>query len=1260
MNRTPLSIGSTIQAKGGSSYTYIIDRVIGDGASSIVYEAHYIDNAYGRHDTRIKECYPYASDIQRIGTELVWADATAAMSDKAAFTTAYHMLLDFQNTSNLRNSTAHIFDLCEANGTLYSVMDVNEGQTFDQDNSKKLSDILKTTLALARVVEKYHNKGYLHLDIKPSNFLVIPETRELVILFDVDSVTLISDIASGKVKCVSYSKGWAAPEQMQGRIDKICPATDIYSIGAILFQKVMGRAVENEDIGIFADWNMNREILSGTNPKIKRLLRNIFCKTLAANSKRRYQNASELIEALEHAVETVCNEKAYIISRYPSCSNYFVGRESELWTLHTALMQNSSLIFVRGEGGIGKSELVKKYLELYSECFDAISFVRYQNSFDDAINEISIKHKDEYSNFFDALKDACNENTLIVLDNFDVTVDQATDLNKLISLNAKIIVTTRTDFSEVYPNSIYINLTGLGYTNLKQIFELNSDYQLSSTESMQLQKVFILGEGCTYYVELIAKLMKRGMYNVSEIATMVLHGIPDLENVIVSKDDEIKKQTIFKALQELFRLSNLDDYQSELFSFLVGTKKLALTKRQLFDFIIQHCPQKKVKYADAINTLVELGYVNYNIDQLIVSDVLCDLIITSQEPLLKQNSLIRFFIEEEFINSSHVDIEFDDEIGKAVLKYNFKCLFAVFSTISTQKSSDMVYIVDSLFDLLGGREKYMAYVWNNYSKYVFKCIMLVTKNMVYEPITRIKANCIISTFTVAQTSFGWGEEPNDENREMMRISEALFHAATAIMKEHNLFDSVIIDKLCLPYMEISSQTKRFEMIDDKTIDAIIRLNPTNLKSGKFPENDFDIKALRNLKYQKYYLKCVWDRIQVCNDQEENRYTAYNACMRIFMNGPIAAHFLDDEHFELMENVFGMCVNMFFDKDVIVDSKKIEIHPELPMNVFVLPAANIFADTLWGEDENCKEQDFYIAASKDNIENLVSADIDSYPFPLRLNTFADLEKAFELAETAPDTGNKLRKFNSWLGYALDCLDPKKYIEDCIFSSKSNILIKMLKECERLIALSNIKYDLNYIDFYHKITVYENEYRCTLRHSIVLLCLLGDEEAASQKFNTLMDLSKEYLNYVECEDITKTQNSTVDGDVNFWGTINRLSRWGYSKFALPFLIEYVEYVRTHYSINEHDEDDMYELYGEIVDLAKKAYEEICPSKEQQLLAFVLFPESYPGSISFLDEYQDIINKYSKKMREITHSKYGEKSIELEHNKMLRKFKYLSENE
>lgn len=103
-------------------------------------------------------------------------------------------------------------------------------------------------------------------------------------------------------------------------------------------------------------------------------------------------------------------------------------------------------------------------------------------------------------------------------------------------------------------------------------------------------------------------------------------------------------------------------------------------------------------------------------------------------------------------------------------------------------------------------------------------------------------------------------------------------------------------------------------------------------------------------------------------------------------------------------------------------------------------------------------------------------------------------------------------------------------------------------------------------FNNIVVYEAEYRCTLRHSIILFCLLGDEEAATQKFNILMQLSKAYLDCVDCEDITKINHSTMDCDVYFWGTINRLARFGFSKFALTFLLEYVDYVRDYYSIGD----------------------------------------------------------------------------------------------
>lgn len=788
-----------------------------------------------------------------------------------------------------------------------------------------------------------------------------------------------------------------------------------------------------------------------------------------------------------------------------------------------------------------------------------IASIEYNDEIDDAtLYTLAIQSNVEQ---FSSESELLNEETLIVLDNFDVAVDQISKLEQLLSLNAKIIVTTRTDFSEVCPNSAYINLTGLGYSNLKQVFELNSGYQLSLADIQQLRKIFILGEECTYYVELIAKLMKRGMYTISEISSMAIQGIPNLEKVIVSKDGEIKKQTTFKALQDLFRLSNLDSCQWEVFMFLIGTRNLALTTRQVVDFIKLHCPHRRTEVIDAINTLVELGYIQPHNGRLIVRDIIYDIVKTSDDLSLSQNELLRIFLEKEFVEPSRVNVEYDDEIGKAQLKYNFKCLFSIFSTVSPRKIDDLTYIVDILFDLVGGREDYVAHIWNRYSTYVLKRVMFVIKDTAFAPVTRIKANCIILTVTAYQTRIGSGKDVKDETLNLMNKSEEFFHAAVTLMKEYDLFDPIIVDKLCLPYMEMSSQTQRFNMIAAQTIDTIIQLNPTKLKSGKFPENDFDIQALRNLNYQKYYLKGVWARIQACKDQEENKYTAYNACMRIFMNGPRAASILDDEHFDLMEKVYGTCLDMFLDENTSLNPNNIETSHGLPMQVFVLPAARLVYAILWGENEKHDTKEWYIKASEENIAEIVNSHPDFKSFSLKLDTFNDLENAFKLAKTTNDTGNKLRNFNEWLGYSLDCLDPKKYIEDCVFSSKPNILNEMMQECERLLALSTIKHDLNYYEDFNNIVVYEAEYRCTLRHSIILFCLLGDEEVATQKFNILMQLSKAYLDCVDCEDITKINHSTMDCDVYFWGTINRLARFGFSKFALTFLLEYVDYVRDY---------------------------------------------------------------------------------------------------
>ena len=728
MKRTPLSIGSIIQAKGGSSYTYIIDRVIGDGASSIVYEAHYIDNAYGRHDVRLKECYPYASDIQRSGTELIWSDTTVATADKVAFTTAYHKLLDFQNTIKLRNSTEHIFDLCEANGTLYYVMDVNEGQTFEQDDSKSLSDILKTALALARVVEKYHNNGYLHLDIKPSNFLVIPETRELVILFDVDSATAIEDIKSDKVKCVSYSKGWAAPEQMQGKIDKLCPATDIYSIGAILFQKVMGRSVENEDIGIFADWDFEGEIFEKVNPKIRRLLRNIFRKTLSANIKKRYQSVDALISALEASVECVRDGAPYLISDRPNPNRNFLGREKELVDIATAFKNGKKTVFLHGFGGIGKSELAKKYAELHEKEYDAILFLSYEDSLEDLLDDIQIQNCDAESkndNIKILKKIFTDQRILLIVDNFDVEIDSDDYLDAFLCLKVDKIFTTRTDFTDIADDKTQqISIENLKSKELVSLFEKESTLSFTNEDRAMIEEILKLFNYYTLIVPILAKQLASSGWSLEILrdkAKQGLRAFEDTEKVAVAKDGRIYRKTGLDMMRATFRMVGLTDIQRRVLTNLYFLRFVKINKEGYRKYLWKE-NEERTKHIDAINELANRKWIDikkpedylnigmstsYDLD-ISIHPIITEMIEIELKPDITKNEAliqyISYFMPWRELNDELFDgvYGFWDELEKDTITQQIEWFLAFVNILDFNNYNNFCYALNSLYKIING------------------------------------------------------------------------------------------------------------------------------------------------------------------------------------------------------------------------------------------------------------------------------------------------------------------------------------------------------------------------------------------------------------------------------------------------------------------------------------------------------------------------------------------------------------------------------
>ena len=469
--RNPLSQGTQV-------IRFVIDRVIGYGASCLVYEAHYLDSGNHRKEIILKECYPYNSGTTRIGSKIVWSSSEEQDKAFQRFNNAYEIAAKIQNEAGAQSVSVYSLDKFEENGTQY-VATIPNGSSYDKTKTDDIADIIRTALALTNAVGLYHKAGYLHLDIKPSNFIATEDQTgkgKNIVLFDVDTVVARDDIQSSNLRSVSYSKEFAAPEQKMQQIKKMCPATDLFAVGAVLFERVMNRPVDSTDSTLFATWEYDERFdAKKVNPKAKRLLTEIFHKTLAANVKRRYQSAEELAKALDELLSVVTDGKPYLISTFSNTVNV-IGRRNDIDFISKAFSSGKKTVFLHGVGGIGKSTLAVAYADEYQKSYDAVLFLRYRDSLETLLNEIDIYNCEttDSEEKRRILRNLLDRNVLVIIDNFDVTTDEDEYLFDLLELRTNIIFTTRTDFSDTLngdATQIEVNALGQSY-----LFELFSNY----------------------------------------------------------------------------------------------------------------------------------------------------------------------------------------------------------------------------------------------------------------------------------------------------------------------------------------------------------------------------------------------------------------------------------------------------------------------------------------------------------------------------------------------------------------------------------------------------------------------------------------------------------------------------------------------------------------------------------------------------------------------------------------------------------------
>src|SRR6188472_803530 len=197
-----------------------------------------------------------------------------------------------------------IYEVGEREGSCYFSMKLIEGGQLDEVvscNPMSTRQASQLIAKVARTVHYAHEHGILHRDIKPGNILLDVKGEPHLTDFGLARL-LESESTVTRTLEVLGTPSYMAPEQAAGNNTKLTSATDVYGLGAVLYQLLIGHppfagGTTYETVRLVLETEPRQPRL--WNPKIDRDLSTICLKCLEKDPQRRYSSALALAEDLE-------------------------------------------------------------------------------------------------------------------------------------------------------------------------------------------------------------------------------------------------------------------------------------------------------------------------------------------------------------------------------------------------------------------------------------------------------------------------------------------------------------------------------------------------------------------------------------------------------------------------------------------------------------------------------------------------------------------------------------------------------------------------------------------------------------------------------------------------------------------------------------------------------------------------------------------------------------------------------------------------
>ncbi len=273
-----LAAGPTSGAVKPNLAGYEVGGILGSGGMGVVYKARHL------RLNRVVALKMMAGDARRVSARFrVEAEAVARLQHP---------------------NIVQIFEIGDHDGQPFLALEFVEGGSLEQKyvgTPAPPRPIAALMRELALATDYAHRHGIVHRDLKPSNILLTPEGVPKLTDFGVAKRLEFNDTWSRDGDIIGTPR-YMAPEQASGKSERIGPATDIYSLGVILYELLTGRVPQQaatmwETLALVCE--QEPVAPRRLQPRLPVDLETIVLKCLRKEPAKRYSRAKDLADDLD-------------------------------------------------------------------------------------------------------------------------------------------------------------------------------------------------------------------------------------------------------------------------------------------------------------------------------------------------------------------------------------------------------------------------------------------------------------------------------------------------------------------------------------------------------------------------------------------------------------------------------------------------------------------------------------------------------------------------------------------------------------------------------------------------------------------------------------------------------------------------------------------------------------------------------------------------------------------------------------------------